>query len=405
MHSFQDSDVDQARRNGGVVTLAAGRRLLLPRVFGFCGGVAQALALLRRCLSTAGGRPVCLLGPVIHNDTVNDHFRAQGVTILDETEVPALRRPGSADQIVVIPAFGVPVEVEASLRRSSPSAQIIDTTCRDVRAVWEFMEALEGDDWTILIHGKADHPETRATLSRALQRAPRVVIVPGLACTERVCQALRQGRWEGYPSGLVHERGAAPLASGPVALVNQTTMLYGETLVLGAALREACEQAGRRCQLADTVCRATQDRQDAAVEVCRQRPDLVLVVGGFGSSNTAQLYRLASAAGHAYLVQDAEALEPDRITHWVPGSGPQQSDHWLPEGWMTVGILAGASCPAADVGKVIRWFRRLDRSAIESAVAAVETGREQDLTRAQEGKNGGSDETRTRDLRRDRPAL
>ena len=371
---FQDTDVEQARRNRGVVALAGGRRLLLPRVFGFCGGVVHALAELRRCLGAPCGRPIRLLGPVIHNDTVNDHFRAQGVTILAEAEVPSQLGLVTPDDIVVIPAFGVPLELEDALRRKLPSTQIIDTTCRDVRAVWQFMESLQGDGWTILVHGKADHPETRATLSRALRRAGCVVVVPGLASLDSVCGALREGSWEGYPRALVHEYGAAPPPSGPVALVNQTTMLHSETLALGAAVRAACDRAGRRSQLADTVCRATQDRQDAAVAVCQQHPDLVVVVGGFGSSNTAQLHRLACAAGPAYLVQNAAALEPDCITHWLPGTGLRCSRPWLPANWTTIGILAGASCPATDVGDVIRWFRQYQPATAGPSAATTRPG-------------------------------
>lgn len=372
MDPFQDTEVEQARQNGGVVALGGGRRVLLPRVFGFCGGVVHALAQLRRCLDAATGRPVRLLGPVIHNDTVNDHFRRQGASIMAEADIPEFLRLGSRDDVVVIPAFGLPIELERLVRQKYPVAQIVDTTCRDVRAVWKFMESLPGQDWTILVHGKADHPETRATLSRALLRASRVVVVPTVAWGERVCRAVRSGSWEDYPLGLVHEEGAAPTAAGPVALVNQTTMLHGETLALGAGVQEACLQAGRHGRLADTVCRASQDRQDAALEVCRQAPDVVLVVGGFGSSNTAQLYRLASASGSAYLVQDVAALEVERITHWVPDSGQRCASPWLPEGWTTVGILAGASCPATDIGNVIRWFQRHEATA---AKAKVKDGR------------------------------
>ncbi len=376
MNPFQDSDVEQARRHDGVVSLGGGRRLLLPRVFGFCGGVVHALAQLRRCLSTAGGQPIRLLGPVIHNDTVNEHFRAQGVTILSEAEILTGLESAGAGDLVVIPAFGVPLEIETLLRRRYPGAQIIDTTCRDVRAVWMFMESLTGPGWTILVHGKADHPETRATLSRALQRATRVVVVPGLAALESACRALREGSWAGYPQTLIHERGSPPPASGPVALVQQTTMLHSETLALGAAVTAACCQAGRHSQLANTVCRATQDRQDAAVEVCRQRPDAMLVVGGFGSSNTAQLHRLACAAAPTYLVQNAAALGAETITHWVPGAALQCTRPWLPPGWRTVGILAGASCPASDVGAVIRWFREQPQWADQGAPTTAADGAE-----------------------------
>jgi 4-hydroxy-3-methylbut-2-en-1-yl diphosphate reductase len=368
---FQDNDVDEARRHGGVVQLGGARRLLLPRVFGFCGGVVHALTQLRRSVGNAGGRPVRLLGPVIHNDTVNDYFRAQGVTIVAEGDVPAFVSSGDPGNMVVIPAFGVPLEVEAVLRQRYAPERIVDTTCRDVRAVWEFMESLAGEGWTILVHGKADHPETRATLSRALRRATRVAVVPTLAHLASVCRAVGENAWELYPRELVQERGKAP-AAGPVACVHQTTMLHDETMAFEAAVRDACGRAGRTCRLADTVCRATQDRQNAAVEICGQHPDLVLVVGGLGSSNTAQLYRLASASVRAYLVRNAGDLEPGRIRHWVPGDGAAGAQPWLPPGWTTIGILAGASCPATDVGNVIRWFRHL--AAEPAAGGAAEGG-------------------------------
>ncbi len=359
MDTLRDADVEAARASGGEIPLAGGRELLLPRVFGFCAGVVRALAILADCLARRGERTVRLLGPVIHNETVNDWLRSQGVVILDEDRIEDILLTGQPGDIVVIPAFGVPLALEQALRRRYPPERIVDTTCRDVRAVWHFLERLEGTGWTVIIHGQRDHPETRAILSRALPRAARVAIVHGTRGAERVCAALRTGSWDGFPPGQLIESPGAGRVGGPVALVTQTTMLAGETMALASAVQAACREAGCPCRVAEGVCPATQARQDAALEVCRRRPDIILVIGGFQSSNTTQLHRLASEYAPAYRVRNAGALSPERIEHWVPESGLQVTGPWLPAGWRRVGVLAGASCPPQDIGEVIRWFRRL----------------------------------------------
>lgn len=399
LDAFRDGDVDAARRQGGLVDLPGNRSLVLPQIFGFCGGVVRALAMLAECLEGRRGRTVRLLGPVIHNDTVNQWFHRRGADILAEDRVGDILEVGGPDDIVVIPAFGVPLELAEALAQRYPPGQIVDTTCHDVQAVWQFLERLEGSDWTILIHGKPEHPETRATLSRARRRARRAVVLRGPEDTEPACQALRSGSWQDLPAAQRHEADPPPPADGPVALVNQTTMLYSETSALAERLAAACRDAGRLCRVADSVCRATQDRQDAARRVCATYPDLVLVVGGFTSSNTAQLHRLARGYAPAYRIENALALSPERITHWLPGTGPQESSAWLPPGWRRIGLLAGASCPARDVGDVVRWFQRLCQpQAVHGGPA--DTGR--DVAGEPEGKpkterekreSGGSDET------------
>jgi 4-hydroxy-3-methylbut-2-enyl diphosphate reductase len=369
---FRDPEVDVARQQGGEIELAGGRRLLLPRVFGFCAGVVHALAMLDRCLEARAGRTVYLLGPVIHNDTVNDWFRAQGVAILAEDRIADILHIGTPEDIVVIPAFGVPVDLAEALAQRYRPEQILDTTCRDVRALWRFLAGLDGPDWTVLIHGKPDHPETRATLSRALRCVGRVVLVRDVADVEGALEALQSGAWSAFPAEQRHETECLPGPAGPVALVNQTTMLHSETMAVAAMVQAACRQAGRVCRLADSVCRATQDRQDAAREICRRRPDVMVVVGGFGSSNTAQLYRLAREAAPAFLVRNATALAAERVTHWLPGMGLQQTAPWLPKDWRQVGLLAGASCPARDVGDAIRWFRQLATAQARDSAPAPE---------------------------------
>ena len=399
MEAFRDNQVEQARRQGGVIPLGGGRRLLLPRVFGFCGGVVRALFELERCVREARGQRVFLLGPVIHNDSVNSYFRSLGVDIVPEDGIEGILGMAGPDDRIVIPAFGVPLEMEQALRERFAPSQIVDTTCRDVRAVWGFLAGLTGADWTVVIHGKPDHPETRATLSRARRHAARVVVMPSSDGTAALCRAIRERNWACCPPAWLCAGATASPDSGPVALVNQTTMLHDETVALAAALRQACHDAGRRCAVADTVCRATQNRQDAARELCRQRPEPVLVVGGFASSNTSQLYRMARECTAAYMIQSAAALAPDRLRHWLPGVGQQCTADWLPPSWTTVGILAGASCPATDIGAVIRWFQAQEPASSEHAALAAseaeqpmrKTGRAG--TGRQERKDGGSDET------------
>ncbi|MBN2450574.1 MAG: hypothetical protein JXR77_09300 [Lentisphaeria bacterium] len=355
MNVFDDNVVREARAAGGVIPLGSGRRLLLPSRFGFCGGVHAALTRLQECLESRRQGTLHLLGPIIHNDTVNQHFEGRGVHILPEDDLEAVFEVLAPGDTVVIPAFGVPLELERKLRREFPRVEVVDTTCRYVRRVWSFLEGLAGRIGVVLIHGKAGHPETRATLSRALAAAPHAVLVPALEHVDGLLRCLDTGRWASYPERLSF---GTPVAGGEgVALVNQTTMLHDETMALGACLRAWGERTGRPVTLADTVCHATQDRQDAARRVCALGPDVVVVVGSPTSSNTTQLYRLAAAAAPTYLVRGAVDVRGDRVTHFVPGQGWTTTADWLPRGWRTVAVLAGASCPEVDVGGAIQALR------------------------------------------------
>lgn len=355
---FSDPDVDQARKQNGEIRLRSGRTLMLPRAFGFCAGVMRALRMLDTWIRVEVPGNIHLLGPIIHNDTVNNAFREQGVNILPENDIEAVFRDAESSDRIVLPAFGVPVEVEERLRQAFLDENILDTTCPYVRRVWAFLSRLRGGGWTVAVHGKAGHPETRATVSRALRVADTVLLVPSEREVDLVCEAMAAGGWHSYPTHL--RRGDAAAGIGPIALVNQTTMLYDDTLAIARQLSHCAQRAGLGVTLADTVCRATQERQHAAAELCARRPDVVLVVGGFTSSNTAQLYRLAIAATETFFIDGAASLSPQMIVHYVPGDGILHTESWLPTGWKRLGLLAGASCPASDIGAVIRRFRSLD---------------------------------------------
>jgi len=349
-----DPDVDLATRAGGVLQ-AGPWALRLPGVFGFCGGVQRAVRTLEQTVRRTPGCRIWLLGEVIHNNTVNQAFRDLGVHILDESRIHEIFDLTDPSDVVVIPAFGVPEELDAALRERLPDARIVDTTCEYVKRVWRFAGEMARQGRTVLIHGKPAHPETRATLSRALTPANAVVLLPDVDTAEQLATAVRTRRPDRVPAELVRNR--KQLRLDQLALVNQTTMLHDETRGIEAVLIEAVRESGGELLASETVCRATQQRQTAASALCRQNCDLFLVVGGYSSSNTNQLFRLAAAAAPAFFITGAEALTRNEIRHLLPVSGTETvSRDWLP-GAATVGILAGASCPAYDIGQVIRKFR------------------------------------------------
>ena len=356
---FTDHDVSRLHRGGGVIDLGA-RRLHLPAIFGFCGGVLSALRKLNRAIEENAGRQIWLLGEVIHNATVNRAFADAGVRILPETELERVFDLAAPDAQVVIPAFGLPKNLDERLRRRfSQPGQILDTTCGYVRRIWSFAKRTAAEGRTVVIHGKPAHPETRAILSRALTDDNAVLLIRTVEQAHLLSAAIRHRDVERYPADLVRRKERVRLDL--LALVNQTTMLCSETRAIEQRLKEASREAGSDLVCCNAVCRATQMRQDAAIEICRQDCDMVLVVGGFTSSNTTQLYRLAASYCPTYFIGGADALTSERIYHFVPESGRMKTTlDWLTPDVQDIGILAGASCPACDIGDVIRRLKELN---------------------------------------------
>ncbi len=334
-------------------------RLRLPRIFGFCGGVRNALRMLQNAIDANSGRHrIWLLGEIIHNDTVNQFFRDQGVSILPEDRVERILDLAAPGDLLVVPAFGLPIDLDRRVRgRFGDRCRFLDTTCGYVRRVWAFVDRAAAAGRTIVIHGKPDHPETRATVSRALGERNSVVVVPDLAHANRL-GALLGGNAPrtAYPAELVRR----PDCFEPrhLALASQTTMLCSETDTITARLRAAVARNGGDLLPANTVCRATEHRQQAARELCSSGCDLCLVVGGLSSSNTNQLHRLARSYCPAYFIRDGAAIEPETIRHYRPDLDREVTDtDWLPASAREIGLLSGASCPPKDVGGVIRKLR------------------------------------------------
>lgn len=364
---WHDATVEAARTAGGVVPVGPWT-LRLPRVFGFCGGVMNAVRSLAGALNDVpashGGTPagqVWLLGEIIHNETVNAWFRAAGVRLIPEPEIGGvLERVRQGDR-VVIPAFGIPLPLEERLRAAAPvlGFSLIDTSCHDVRRIWDFAARHAAAGATVIVHGKPDHPETRATLSRALTPANAVIELPGAEQAAALAAAVASGD----PSCLPVEclRQVERLDWSNLALVHQTTLLREEVEQVEAALAAASLRRGGRLIRDAGICRATQDRQDAALELCRAGCACLLVVGSFASSNTARLHRLAARFAPAYFISDATALSPQRIRHFdLETKRERDTRAWLPASG-AIGILAGASCPPSDIGGILRRFQELAR--------------------------------------------
>jgi len=368
--TFRSAVVDGVRAAGNVWQLPEGR-LLLPEVFGFCRGVQRALrtlekAVRERAKATGGeGGRLVLLGEIIHNPGVNESFRRRGVKILSRAQRRQVERHVGPGDCAVIPAFGVPLEIERRL--ATIGCGIVDTTCPDVRRVWHWAERAVADGYAVLIFGRSGHDETVVTKSRLAAAGGRYLVVGTLAEARRFAELLAAGDPSAVrPAGhfgpdATNAETLAPFVR--LAQVSQTTMLYDETLRVRDVLAEAMARVHGGAPPADalavqpTVCRATQQRQRAAVRLCEARPDLTVVVGGFGSSNTRHLYELAARAGRACFIEDVAALRSaDELVTFDPAAESERVVHgWLPAGRpVSVGVLAGASTPESAVGEVLQ---------------------------------------------------
>jgi 4-hydroxy-3-methylbut-2-enyl diphosphate reductase len=300
---------------------------------------------------------------------VNQNLRDMGFTILEDGRVPQKRYAAVlAEDVVVLPAFGVTVEEMKYLK--SVGAVLVDTTCGSVLNVWKNVSKYARDGFTVVIHGKHYHEETRATASQALLHPNGAYLcVRDEAETEVVCQFVRgklsrdefmarfaQAVSDGFDPSVHLER---------IGLANQTTMLMSESLHVQEMLRRVyverygAEEASTRFRSFDTICSATQDRQDAVLKMFEETPpDVMLVIGGYNSSNTQALVRICQTKCPTYYVESPDCIDPvtGALTHRALGSPNSESiAAWLPagDGRITLGVTAGASTPDSVVARCI----------------------------------------------------
>ena len=373
-------------------------RVSLARHFGFCFGVENAIEIAYRALDehpdkAAAGR-IFLLSEMIHNPHVNEDLESRGVRFLRTTSGEQLI-PFSElgpDDLVIIPAFGAPTDVMDALAERGVDPTTYDTTCPFVVRVWKKSASVGGKGHTILVHGKRTHEETRATISRAKQSAP-VLVLRDMDEAEDLAAVIAGDQDNDFLQARFHGRmtdGFSVADLGRIGVVNQTTMLATETAAIAERLRQAViERDGDDRNVADTsdtLCYATKENQDATIALieaatARDTPTIALIVGGYNSSNTSHLVELCEEAGlPTYFVRDANELVDEREIHHFDWRTKEDrvSHDWLPRGGdgpVDVLLTAGASCPDALLDDVIRrlleWFP--SARAVEEAVAPFET--------------------------------
>jgi 4-hydroxy-3-methylbut-2-enyl diphosphate reductase len=360
--SYHSRVVEQIKASDYIY--ASGRLTLhLAREFGFCYGVDRAVDYAYQARARFPDQRVYLTGEIIHNPHVNDKLRAMGVRFLtDAGESIAALGPGD---VVILPAFGVTVQLLADL--DARGCTLVDTTCGSVLNVWKNVRRYAQGGFTSVIHGKVWHEETQATASQAVARDGAYLVVLNGAEAGDVCAYIRGG---GEAASFLSRFGGA-VSSGfdpdrdlvRIGLANQTTMLMSESLAIGDMFRDAMrdrwgeDSLNVHYQAFDTICSATQDRQDAVVTLLRERQvDLMLVVGGYNSSNTANLARICAASRPTFHIAEPGCLiSPQEIRHRPIGTHDEVTARgWLPpRGPVCVGLTSGASTPDNLVGAVV----------------------------------------------------
>jgi 4-hydroxy-3-methylbut-2-enyl diphosphate reductase len=375
---YRSALVEQIRANGGAL-IVGNTTFRLAKQFGFCYGVERAIDLAYAARKVFPEQRIFLLGEIIHNPDVNAQIAAMGIRHLAAHPSDADIDELHPDDIVIVPAFGAEMPIVEAVK--AHGCQIVDTTCGDVMSVWKRVRQNAREQVTSIIHGKSAHEETRATASRALgEGGGHYLVVLDLAETDAVCDYIRHGgdkeeflrRFEGaYSTGFDPDQHL-----GKVGVANQTTMLRSETEEVQRRVRAAIAErdgsdASGNFRFFDTICGATQERQDALFELLRAPLDMLLVVGGYNSSNTTHLAEIGERQNvKTFFVRNAECLHSaDEIAHFdLHAKEEILATNWLKtEGPIYVGITAGASCPNNLIEDVINRILLFRGELIEKA--------------------------------------
>ena len=347
-----------------------GLQIYLARHFGFCYGVENAIEISFRTIEENPGRRIFLLSEMIHNPQVNADLLSRGLRFLQDTQGRQLVdfNELTANDIVIIPAFGTTLEIERRLRDIGIQTEKYNTTCPFVEKVWNRSSQIAGKDYTIIVHGKPGHEETRATFSHAAAETPTVV-VKDMTEAEKLAGFMNKS----LPADTFYETFKGQYSPGfdvghdlqRIGVVNQTTMLASDTQAIADFLKQTMitihGESGIEAHFADTrdtLCYATLDNQNAIFGMLDTPADLAIVVGGYNSSNTSHLVELCEAKLPTYFISSEEKIvSPSDILHYNFHIRQELlTSGWLPADGSPVRILisSGASCPDALVEAVIR---------------------------------------------------
>lgn len=358
------SDIIQQIRNSRFTRQFGRFTVHLAKEYGFCYGVDRAVELAYETCEQFPDKRIFLTTEIIHNPTVNKDLLKKGVYFLHGNYQNAEFADVTADDIVIVPAFGTTVSEIKDLY--NVGCTLVDTICGSVINVWKRVEKYAQEGFTSLIHGKYYHEETQATSSRVLEFPEgQYLIVFNEADAQYVIDYITKG---GDREDFM-KRFAQSVSPGfdpdkhleKIGCANQTTMLSSDSLKIARMMEKALEEKyGKEAiddhfRSFDTICSATQERQDAIIELKEKKPDVLLIVGGFNSSNTTHLNEIGNTFSKSYHIDSVDCLLDDGSIRHRPLGQKETivSQDWLPKGEISIGITAGASTPNKVMGDVL----------------------------------------------------
>jgi len=380
---------DPRKRDNSPTLLDFGAvQFLIARHFGFCYGVENAIEISFKALDENPGKRIFLLSQMIHNPDVNNDLIERGVQFLQDTNGNQLISFDNLtpDDVVIIPAFGAPLDIIALLESKQIKTEAYNTTCPFVERVWKKSESIGKDNYTIIIHGKHNHEETKATFSRS-DRHNKAIIVRDLTESKLLAEYILGNKtkeqftidFKGrYSENLDLEKDLQR-----VGIINQTTMLASETQEIADYFKTvmlkkygAVDIANHFADTRDTLCYATNENQDATYGLLEADADLAIVVGGYNSSNTSHLVELCERKFHTYFISsEKEIVDKNTIHHFdYPNKKHLTSSHFLPNKTpIRIILTSGASCPDSVIEGVIHKINSFhsDIKSVEEAVHSL----------------------------------
>jgi 4-hydroxy-3-methylbut-2-en-1-yl diphosphate reductase len=365
-------------------------RFYIARHFGFCYGVENAIEISFKAVEENPGKRIFLLSQMIHNQQVNSDLQQLGVDFLMDTSGNQLIpfEELKPEDVVIIPAFGTTLKIEEKLQSLGIEIRKYDTTCPFVERVWKKSEKLGEGSYTIIIHGKYNHEETRATFSRSQMNAPSIIIkdikeaeklgafIKGELGIDEFWQMFRDRVSNGFDPAKDLDR---------VGVINQTTMLATETQAIADYFRQVMIQKYGEANIKDhfadtrdTLCYATNENQESTYGLLSQPADLAIVVGGYNSSNTSHLVELCETKFPTYFISSAkELVSKEQVNHFNYHEQKHlTTGNYLPSKTpVSIIVTSGASCPDAMVDAVLQRLLSFygNTRAVEEVLGELET--------------------------------